>query len=258
MFYQFKHFGISEYFCKEYGDNFSFPVHLHNSFEFITVFSGEMTVTVDNDVYTLKPGSSVLIFPNQLHSLQSLDSRHMLCIFSPELVRAYFSKVREKIPISNMMQSDDFLINILDNLLPDPPLIEKKGILYYLCAQFDKNAAYKNRIEFHDGLLQKIFAFIEKHHSGDCSLKKLSDGTGYSYCYLSRYFKKFTGISFNSYVNQYRVSKACYLLNNTSASVLQCALESGYDSLRSFNRNFFAALSETPSEYRKRSREVQP
>ena len=53
MLYQYSHFGTAEYFRKEYGENFSFPVHLHNSFEIITVLSGEMTVTVDDSDYTL-------------------------------------------------------------------------------------------------------------------------------------------------------------------------------------------------------------
>ena len=45
MFYQDQHFGVSEYFCRETGENFSFPAHIHRSFECITVLKGEMTVT---------------------------------------------------------------------------------------------------------------------------------------------------------------------------------------------------------------------
>ena len=48
MLYQFQHFGISEYFCKEYGENFNYPIHLHQSFEFIVVLDGEMKITVDS------------------------------------------------------------------------------------------------------------------------------------------------------------------------------------------------------------------
>ena len=251
MFYQHMHFGVSEYFCKEYGEDFNFPLHLHNSFEFITIFSGEMTVTVDDRIYTLNQGKSVLIFPNQLHSLQSRHSKHMLCIFSSDLVRAYFSKANEKVPEENIFLPDVFLINAIDNLLPDSSVIEKKGILYSLCSQFDKSTSYKDKIKVYDNQLSRIFEFVEENFSSDCSLKKLASETGYSYSYISRFFKKVTGISFNEYVNQYRISNACYLLKNTNFSVLQCALESGFTSLRSFNRNFIDALSTTPSKFRK-------
>ncbi len=250
MFYQYNHFGISEYFCKEYGEDFSFPIHLHQSFEFITIFSGEMTVTVNDRVYTLKKGESVLVFPNQLHSLHSDKSTHMLCIFSPDLVKAYYSKISKKVPIENRITPDDFVIKTLDNILSDSSVIEKKGILYSLCSQFDKNAIYKDVDGFYGNILQKIFKFVEENYNKDCSLNALSQKVRYNYSYLSRSFKKTTGISFNSYVNQYRISNACYLLNNTDHSIIQCALESGYDSLRSFNRNFVNFIGVSPSEYR--------
>jgi len=250
VFYQYNHFGTAEYFRKEYGENFSFPMHLHNSFELITVMSGEMTVTVDDCEYTLNCGESVLVFPNQLHSLQSRSSKHMLCIFSPELVKAYSSKIRSRVPEKNSFSVDDYLIKALDNLLPSASVTEKKGVLYFLCAQFEKNVQYRERNKFEDDLLYRIFEFVEQNHAKDCSLSELSAKTGYSYSYLSRCFKKSTGISFNSYVNQYKISNACYLLRNTDYSILRCALESGYKSLRSFNRNFFASLGITPGQYR--------
>ena len=65
MFFQFGHSGASEYYCKEYGENFNFPYHLHRSFEFITILSGEMRVSVDKREYLLEKGDSLLIFPGQ-------------------------------------------------------------------------------------------------------------------------------------------------------------------------------------------------
>lgn len=250
MFYQFQHFGVSEYFCKEYGEDFNYPMHLHRAFECICVTEGRMDVTVDGRVYSLGAGESVLVFPNQLHALSCEKSKHMLCIFSGELVRAYTTKVQEKIPESNRLYMDAFLFVALDKLLPESTAIEKKGVLYSICAAFDEAAAYTQHTSFEAGLLQKIFTFVEEHFAAECTLEALAREMGYSYSYLSRCFKKSTGLSFNTYVNQYRISNACYLLRNTDSSVLQCALESGYTSLRSFNRNFLSFLSVTPREYR--------
>ena len=250
MLYQSAHSEKSDYFCKEYGKNFSFPLHLHKSFELIIITEGTMTVTVDNRDYTLSAGEAVLIFPNQLHSLKSDNSRHMLCIFSPELVKAYFSSAAEQIPADNSFVPDKFFVKALDNLLPEGTLIEKKGILYSVCAEFHKTASYKKRINVDHSLLHHIFEFTEQNFSGECSLMSLAAETGYSYSYLSRFFKRLTGISFNAYVNRHRINNACYLLNNTDYSVMQCAIESGYDSLRSFNRNFMNCMGVSPGEYR--------
>ena len=133
----------------------------------------------------------------------------------------------------------------------DSSVIEKKGVLYSLCGQFDKNAAYIPRQSDNQKLLHKIFSFVEREFKGDCTLKKLAETTAYEYSYLSRTFRKTVGISFNTYVNHYRLSHACYLMENSDASILQCSLDSGYTSLRSFNRNFKEHFGITPAEFRK-------
>lgn len=251
MFYQTQHFGLSEYFCKEYGENFSFPAHLHQSFEFITVLSGEMEITVDGNHYILNKGEALLIFPHQVHSLSSTKSEHMLCIFSPEIVKAYLAKNTKKLPESNKFIPSQYLIESINELCENSPKIKKKGVLYSLCAEFDDNMKYYERNSDDKNLLYKIFEFVEINYNKDCSLERLSKETAFSYSYLSRYFKNTVGISFNAYVNQYRINNACYILNNSDCTILQCALESGYASLRSFNRNFKAITGMTPQIYKK-------
>lgn len=253
MFYEFQHFNISELAKKEYGKDFSFPVHLHQAFEFITVFSGEMTVTVDGKSFLLTPGKGIMIFPNQLHSLSSTDSSHMLYIFSPILIKTYAGKVSQLIPRNNLFTPKKYIIEELDRLSPDASLTEKKGLFYSLCAQFDKQTDYSVGKTDKENILQRIFEFVEKNYNKECSLYSLADELGYSYSYLSRYFKKLVGISFNNYTNQYRISNACYILDNSDCSILQCALDCGYDSLRSFNRNFKDFLLVSPNEYRKKA-----
>lgn len=251
MFYEFKHLGSPDYLKVEKGDDFSFPLHLHQCFEVIAVLSGEMEITVEARKYLLSTGEALLIFPNQIHSLKSTSSRHVLCIFSPRLVQAYATSVAGKIPCSNKFEVDEHLIKEMESLTLDSTTTEKKGVLYSLCAKFDKSMAYKSRQTDNEKLLLKIFSFVEAEFDGDCSLSKLSESIGYDYSYISRFFKKIVGISFNAYVNYYRLSHACYLMENSNAPILQCALESGYTSLRSFNRNFKAYFNVTPAEYRK-------
>ena len=225
MFYEFKHIGSSDYFVKEYGENFSFPPHMHLCFELIVALDGEMRVTVDGRENVLHCGEALLIFPNQLHSLSSEKSRHLLCIFSPDLVRAYSSKTEKVVPESNFFLPDAYLIDTLDKMPDDANLIAKKGLLYSVCAAFDDGAVYQQRKSGQKGLLSQIFAFVEQNFVGECTLEELSAQLGYDYAYLSRSFKKSTGISYVSYLNIYRLNKACYLLDNTDKSILQCALE---------------------------------
>ncbi len=254
MFYQYNHLGSPDYIKVERGENFSFPPHLHQCFEIIIILSGEMKIKVDNKNFTLKKNEALLIFPNQIHELQSTESEHILCIFSPRLVQAYATKLTDKIPESNKFCPDSYLINTLERLDIFSSSAEKKGLLYSLCGQFDKTAKYSPKKTDSEKLLYKIFSFVEESFNDECTLLGLSKIIGYDYSYLSRYFKRTTGVSFNSYVTRYRLSHACYLMENTEQSILQCAYNSGFTSLRSFNRCFKEYLEITPTQYRKNIR----
>ena len=250
MFYQVEHIGVPEHLTIEKNKNFSFPPHMHQCFEFIIIHDGCMNVSVDNQVFVLYAGDAALIFPNQIHSLESIKSEHTLCIFSPEFVKAFWQKTSKKLPLNSKFRLEESVIDLFNQLSQNKTEAFKKGILYLICDQFDKNTTYKSQNFDDKSLLYKMFAFVDNNFEVDCSLASLSDKIGYNYSYLSRYFKNAVGISFNSYVNNYRINHACYLLKNSTLPIIQCAFDSGFISLRSFNRNFKEQLGITPIEYR--------
>ncbi len=249
MFYQLSHPATVDYFALERGQNFNFPAHMHHCFELITVTKGQMTVGLDDKNYTLSAGQSIFIFPHQVHTLHSKESRHLLCIFSPRLVSAYSKKVTHLKPSDPTLTLSDSLTAALGALANDASLFAKKGFLYALCALFDEKRHYQPWQSDSQKLLERIFAFIESNFSGECNLKSLARALRYDYAYLSRYFKRTVGLSFLAYVNMYRIDHACYLLENTQLSILECALESGFTSIRSFNRNFKEYLGQTPRQF---------
>lgn len=251
MFYQFNHLGSPDYLKIEKGCDFSFPPHLHQCFEIIIVREGEMYITVDGRESLVTAGQSMLIFPNQIHSMRSTYCRHLLAIFSPRLVQAYAARLANKTPIDNRFIPETYPVEALDRL-DEAGTVTKKGILYLLCGQFDRQAQYQDKEADSRNLLFLIFSFVEQTFAEECTLNQLAKAIGYNYSYLSRYFKKTVGISFNDYVNHYRLSHACYLMDNTDYSIMQCALESGFTSIRSFNRNFKEQFAVTPAQYRKK------
>lgn len=239
--------------CKtESGADFSFPLHLHSSFEWITVTEGEMQVTVDGVCHTLRKGESVLIFPHQTHSLHTpTHSRHFLCIFSQKLVQAYSKSVTGKRPKSNVFTLTPFFRNaLLSAHVSECSEYRLKGLLYSLCSEFDVQAEYVERRGDGAELLDVIFDFVERNYTKDCSLHALSAHTGYHYVYLSHCFKQYTGLSYTDYVIRYRVNEASYRLRNGTETILQTAYDCGFDSLRSFNRNFKRVTALTPQECR--------
>ncbi|MBR2339502.1 MAG: AraC family transcriptional regulator [Clostridia bacterium] len=253
MFYEYHNSLNSDLIRTECGTDFNFPPHLHSSFEFITVTEGEMRVQIDGTDYIIHPGESLLIFPNQIHSLcTDSHSVHFLCIFSEKLVQSYSGVYRTQIPENNFLILKSFDIDALseiDTKTVTANLLRVKSLLYSLCAEFDLNRRYVAKKKDGDTLLSKIFHFVETEYKNDCTLSSLSQRLSYHYVYLSRYFKQLTGASFIDFVNSYRINEACYMLKNNPPSVLQVAYDCGFDSLRSFNRNFKKVTGVTPREY---------
>ncbi len=251
MFYQFHHLGSPDYLKVEKGIDFSFPPHLHQCFEIIMILDGTMDVTVDGKGYTLSAGQATMIFPNQIHAMRSERCRHLLVIFSPRLVQAYASRLVDRVPEDHAFWPDGYLMDGVSKL-QEAGKETRKGILYALCGQFDAGARYRERGADTKNLLYRMFYYVEQRYAEECTLGAMAEELGYDYSYLSRYFKKAVGISFNEYVNHYRLSQSCYLMDNSDRPILQCAMESGFASIRSFNRNFKEQFGITPVQYRKK------
>ena len=250
MLYQFKYSMKGDGITILSGENVSYQAHLHNSFEYVKVTDGKMTITVEKKSYELKRGDALLIFPNQVHEFKSNEySANFICIFSPELVCSYAPIFEKKIPISNLFNTDkNYVCKISD--ASKRSSLSMQGVLYSLCGEFHEGAEYADRQMRNIALIEEIFKFVEKNYQKECTLKLLAGHTGYNYVYLSRYFKEYTGISFIEYVNNYRINEACHELIRSDKTILRIAYDCGFDSLRNFNRIFKKATNITPSEYR--------
>lgn len=252
MIYEFSNFGTIQDFYTKGGENLSFYEHMHNSFELFLALDGEMKVTINEREYVLNKGEAVLIFPNQRHSFFSEVSKHRYWLFSQELIKAFSSQHLYKVPKSNKFTPSKDVLKTLFNTRADDSVFKKKGALYLILAEFDSAREYVEKETLNLHFLDKALKFVEENYMDDCSLSSASSKLGYSYSYISRHFQKSFGISYNSFVNQFRISKACYLLKNTDMSVLECSLDCGYTSIYSFMRNFKSICGVTPSEYREK------
>lgn len=254
MFYESEHSIASEELTViSAGNDFNFPLHLHKSFELIAVTEGEMTVYVDKQSYTVKGGEAVLVFPNQAHSMETLrHSKNFLIIFAPEYIKAFVPFCLNNTPKYSVFKPSAELWQKLKQLKKADSTLHIKSVLYSLADEFDRKAEYSPRCPETETLLYRIFDYVYNNYTGKCNLYTLSDSLSYQYNYLSRYFADRTGMSFTKYVLSYRLSESCYKLTNSGISITQIAMECGFESLRSFHRNFFAQIGMTPGQYRKK------
>lgn len=85
------------------------------------------------------------------------------------------------------------------------------------------------------------------------SVESVAEYAGFSMDYFNRLFLAHTGFTVMAYVNYMRVKKAVELLRNTDKTVLDIALEVGYDSHEGFIKAFKKIYGIAPSEYRKQN-----
>lgn len=254
MFYESKHSVVSGELAVNFvNEDFRFPMHLHKAFELIAVTEGEMTVCVDKQSYTVNAGEAVWVFPHQVHSMETVrHSKNFCLIFAPEHIKAFVPFCLNHIPKRSVFKPSAELWQKLKQLKKVDSTLQIKSALYSLAYEFDREAEYSPRSPEIETLLYRIFDFIHNNYTGKCDLHTLSDALSYQYNYLSRYFADRTGMSFTQYVQSYRLSESCYKLTNSNASITQIAMECGFESLRSFHRNFSAKMGMTPGQYRKK------
>ncbi|EUJ44157.1 helix-turn-helix domain-containing protein [Listeria rocourtiae] len=99
--------------------------------------------------------------------------------------------------------------------------------------------------------LQQIFAYVEEHYQETITLQQVADYVGFSSYYFTKLFKRNMGITFMTFVNDYRLSKAKWILLNEETPVTEVAELAGFSSVKTFHHAFKRAMGVSPLKYRR-------
>lgn len=230
--------------------------HLHVNNEFIYVKSGRLRVTVNGRAFLLSAGEAVLVLPYEVHDMHTAgESVALVSEFSPDTVSSFTQLLSHKeaeerkfVPDTRVME---YLLQGIEK--ENVSLCEAKAYFYFICTEFLKNSPLKEKsLRSVRNYVYNAIVYINEHYREELSLQSVAEAVGCSYNYLSKAFFEEVGIRFSQYVNNYRMQKAVYLLLNGETSVTDIAYETGFSSVRNFNRIFLAAMGTSPTEFRKR------
>ncbi|MBQ9481204.1 MAG: helix-turn-helix transcriptional regulator [Clostridia bacterium] len=239
----------SDYVYNQRDVNLTFADHMHTSFEFLCVYEGEIDLTVDGMTYTVSAGRAALILPNRVHSYRTKGfSRSYLCVFSVSYAYNFYLKTREKRALSPVFPFSDQAA--VDVLLSQKDEYLLKSVFYKIIYLFNSGADYEERKIPGFDLVEKILLYAENNFRKDVTLKDLAKEFSYSYNYLSGVINGALGMNFNTLINAQRINLAAHLVKDTNATFTEIALNCGYSSIRSFNRNFKNFTGKSPGEYR--------
>ena len=98
--------------------------------------------------------------------------------------------------------------------------------------------------------IAKVMDYSQKHLGETIRLADVAALVDMSDSAFSHFFKKHTNLSYVTYLNGLRISKACRQLESTAMSVSEICWDCGFNNKSNFNRLFLQAKGMTPTSYR--------
>lgn len=243
-----------------YGENFSFPAHLHEELELFQTCRGRNRVTVGTAQQTLCEGDIALIFPNTIHAYEceSEGSRELTMIFPVGLWGEYMPRLLHYAPVSPFLRREAVhpdVPYVLQRLLeqaqtrPEPELL--RALTHLLLARLLDGLPLMPVKEMRStDLTVRLVRYLSQNFLRPLSLETVARDLGVSRYHLSHVCSYRLGTGFPDYLNCLRLNHACQLLQTTDLPISDIALESGFTSQRTFNRAFLKQFACSPRQYR--------
>lgn len=252
-----------------WGNNLTFYAHYHSEIEFIYVEEGSILVGVNEEKRLLTQGDMVICCSNDIHYFESKEtfSKVIILIFKPEMISLSvnwpndFSFVSPFIPgghpaFTHIRQLLHDIMEEKANAKPGYQMFIKAGLLE-LCGTLQRswptqslNHSSRSRLETKRARIQQILSYIEENYQDDLSVEMISAHFQMEPSYFCRTFKSAVGMNFKTYLNTIRVLTAERKLISSDASIMDIALECGFNSIRTFNRVYKELKGCVPSSSR--------
>ncbi|MBE6559793.1 MAG: helix-turn-helix domain-containing protein [Ruminococcaceae bacterium] len=253
--------------CCHVQDSFSttHTFHWHENYEICQVVQGSCRFLVDGVLIEADAGDIVTISEHTVHRfLVEHDGIFVRILQFPlhVLLHSAFAvqPLRMHIPAGEIA-SVSGLGERLETLFS---LMEQEGTLHHGCENAylnalassvyfllmrhfadtsDNGGKSKERMEFF-----RIVEYCNSHYTEDINASSLAEKLYLTRGHLSGVFSRYAGMSVNDYLNTLRIKHANDLLHR-GCSITQAALESGFQSIRTFNNVYKKVMGSTPSEY---------
>ncbi len=243
--------------------------HWHDALEILFILEGEIHIGIGNCVYQLKKEDLIVINPNEIHTTSAQHANLVLALqISSDWLNKY--SAFQGIPLSCNSCADEkkLHMNQIRKLLAQMMWVYNNQsacfeiklqsylfeLLYQLFVYFKADTLQHNIKENEKYMprLSNIIHFLHENYEKDITLQDLADKEYLSVSYVSRFFKKYIGTSYQEYMKRLRLEHAVTDLLFTDKSISQLSFDNGFPNTNSFLYAFKETYNETPSIYRKK------
>ena len=254
MIYQTHNSVGQNYFeCIRY-TNFSFVPHMHRHPELICVREGTIAVVTNGKREIISAGEYGWIPSNSIHSYENVDSCVVdVCIYSEDFVPTFSKEIRKKFPDRAKFTCRYSVAKFINDELfvsdKEVDFFTRKAALYAVAGEIFEQIEFQDISAKNEALIDVIIRYVAENYTENITLKGIAEELGYDERYLSRCFHNTVPMHFSAYVNLFRVDHAIALLQNTDLLVSEVSMESGFQSIRSFNRVFQEITGKSPKDF---------
>lgn len=254
--------------------------HWHDDLEFIVILSGKMSYDVNGKIVELTQGDGIIINSRQLHygfSEERNDCKFICIIIHPSLLCAnawfeneYIKSFLYKQELSYILLSKnvnwqkrilDLLLQLYEHLEDELVYFLVQRNLFEICELIFRNQnVYKSGEYFESSKLSTVkdmVGFIQKNYHEKITLLDIASSGQCCKSKCSVLFKQFLKKSPNQYLVEYRLDRSRSILLNSDKTILEIAIEVGFNSSSYYCEAFRKKYNISPNEYRKKLIETQ-
>jgi AraC-like DNA-binding protein len=244
-------------FYKEYVNDKSI-LGFHSNLELYFIDDGEMDISINKYNRILKKGEMCVVSSYDSHCYSTPEySKSSVLIIPSYLCQMFIDTIGHKhitspfILDKKIVKEIKSYIRLLNNCSNNE--IKKQGYIYIILGIVLDNIFLELTDDVMDiKLSSKLLTYINDNFKEDISLESIAHTFGYNKSYISRYFKSCFNIGFNRYLCSVRLNHTISLMRKKENSLIYCAMESGFNSMRTFYRAFYNEFKCTPKEYLER------
>ncbi len=247
------------------------PFHWHPQVEIVYILSGTVTFLVGEDSVSAQKGDILYVNSGLIHGPVERNGIYFSMVFDPGELLSTSNFTRR---ILNSLSNDDrqilaflpredadlhremeALVNRVLYGIPNHELYILSG-LYAFFGHIIEKSYFKSTEQSLLPMVKQlprmksVLSYIEANYMHQISLDDMANAANLHPKYFSKVFKSITNQSPSSFLNEFRIRQACDLLLDTDISVIDIALQCGFNDSSYFVSVFKKYKHVTPLQYR--------
>lgn len=230
--------------------------HINPELEVLYVLQGTVTAERDGQRYTLTAGQALLIPPYHLHVFQpGPGTRARVYMMAESVYRDAMDRggCPEGPAVTVPPAAGAYLEELEDGRSRWRPDTYAGTVLALFRNLFAETATRVFPADTEDWD-RVLLDYLADHLAEGPTVAELAARVGRSPRQLGQAFRARYGIRLPELIRNMQVDRAVTMLETGTKTVTEIAAECGFSSLRSFNRVFYEAMGETPTQCRRRVR----